>query len=390
MPQAQLVWCALLCGCLGPIPRDRPAHAAEPIRLNQIQVVGTHNSYHIAPTVNVLRLAGPRGPEMGKGLDYGHRPLIEQFTRLGIRQVELDLFADPDGGRYAKPAARQILARMGRDPGPDPDERGQLRVPGPKIFHIQDIDYRSTVATFDAALRQIRTWSAAHPRHVPILVQIELKEEPVLGLPTRPARFGASGLDAIDREIRAVFPDQTLLTPDDVRGDAATLPAALQTRGWPVLDDVRGRVLFGLDVDGPTRDLYLADHPALAGRTMFVPVAADHPAAAWMIVNDPVKDFAAIQTLVRAGFLVRTRADAETLQARQNDPTQRDQALASGAQFISTDFPEPRLEFSTYQVRLPDGVVARPNPLIGPQLTPGTDLENLESAGPSTEQVPTR
>ena len=374
--RARLVWCALVCGLGGSLPPTRPARAAEPIRLNQIQVVGTHNSYHIAPTENVLRLAGPRGPEMGKGLDYGHRPLAEQFERLGVRQVELDLFADPVGGRYAKPAARQILARMGRDPGPDPDEGGRLREPGPKIFHIQDIDYRSTVATFSAALRQIRAWSAAHPRHVPILVQVELKEDPVLGLPTRPARFGASGLDAIDREIRAAFPDPTLLTPDDVRGDASTLPAALHARGWPPLDDVRGRVLFGLDVDGPTRDLYLADHPALAGRAMFVSVADDHPAAAWMIVNDPVKDFAEIERLVRAGFLVRTRADADTLQARRNDTTQRDKAFASGAQFISTDFPEPRPEFSAYQVRLPDQFVARSNPLIGPKLTPDVDLES--------------
>ena len=383
LPRSGLVWFALILGLNRPASVLSRAVGSEPIRLNQMQVIGTHNSYHLAPAPGVLAIVGPRGPEIGKGLDYGHRPLVEQFDRLGIRQIELDLFADPVGGRYAKPVARSLLKRLGRDPGPDPDEGGRLRSPGPKILHIQDMDYRSTVATFHEALHQIRTWSAAHPGHVPILVQIELKENPVLGLPTRPAKFGPAGLDAVDREIRTAFPGRALLTPDDLRGDAATLPEAIQTRGWPLLDDVRGRVLFALDVEPATRDLYLRDHPALRGRPMFVAVAAGHPAAAWMIVNDPIKGFDEIQSLVRAGYLVRTRADAETIQARRNDPLQRDKALASGAQFVSTDFPEPRPEFSPYHVRLPGRVVARPNPVIGPSVPPATDLEPADNASPS-------
>ena len=221
-------WFLGLAGSLAPF---HSVQAGEPIRLNQIQVVGTHNSYHIAPAPSVFGLVGPRGPEMGKGLDYRHRPLVEQFNQLGIRQVELDLFADPQGGRYAKPAARSLLERIGRDPGPDPNEGGELSRPGPKIFHIQDIDFQSTVATFTEALQQIRHWSASHPDHVPILVQFELKETPVLGLPTRPAKFGLSGLDAIDREIRAVFPASGLLTPDDVRATSPPCPRRSRAGG---------------------------------------------------------------------------------------------------------------------------------------------------------------
>ena len=84
-----------------------------------------------------------------------------------------------------------------------------------------------------------------------------------------------------------------------------------------------------------------------------------------------------------ARYLVRTRADAETLQARHNDPLQREKALASGAQFVSTDFPEPRPEFSAYRVRLPNGIVARPNPLVGPPLPPNTDLEAVDAGSPA-------
>ena len=100
---------------------------------------------------------------------------------------------------------------------------------------------------------------------------------------------------------------------------------------------------------------------------MFASVGPEHPAAAWMKINDPVADFDRIQRMVRDGFLVRTRADADTKEARSNDTFRRDKALASGAQFVSTDYPEPRPDFSGYRAHLPGGVVARTNPLIGPR-----------------------
>src|SRR5689334_7812731 len=55
------------------------AAAGEP-RLNQVQVIGTHNSYHIAPASAVLELIGSTGRRRAEGLDYTHRPLAEQFS----------------------------------------------------------------------------------------------------------------------------------------------------------------------------------------------------------------------------------------------------------------------------------------------------------------------
>ena len=102
----------------------------------------------------------------------------------------------------------------------------------------------------------------------------------------------------------------------------------------------------------------------------------EHPAAAWFKINDPIRDFDRIQALARRGFLIRTRADAETRQARANDVAQRDRALASGAQFISTDYPESVRELSPYEVRLPGGAVARLNPVSAAGGTPTIDLES--------------
>jgi hypothetical protein len=346
-----------------------PAAAAEPLRLNQVQVIGTHNSYHIAPAPAVMQLIASAGKGRAEGLEYTHRPLPEQFETLGIRQVELDVFADPVGGLFAAPAAYKLLKSQGKDPGPDPNAGGELTRPGLKVLHVQDVDFRSTVPTFAAGLAQIRDWSKAHPTHVPILVLVELKDEANALLRTKPVKFDAEQLDGVDAAIRAAFAPGHLLTPDDVRGPGASLREAVTGRGWPTLDAARGKVMFALDNEGLIRYLYLKGHPGLKGRAMFAAVAEDDPAAAWFKVNEAVKDFDRTQRLVKAGFLVRTRADVDTAEARANDPTRRDKALASGAHFISTDYPEPRAGWSPYCVKLPGGAVARVNPVNGMGLT---------------------
>jgi hypothetical protein len=84
---------------------------------------------------------------------------------------------------------------------------------------------------------------------------------------------------------------------------------------------------------------------------------------------------------VKRGFLVRTRADTDTIDARKNSTTRRDKALASGAQFVSTDFPVARDDFSPYRVALPGDVAARPNPVTRPN-EPIRDLEAVPAQNP--------
>ncbi|WP_165231503.1 phosphatidylinositol-specific phospholipase C1-like protein [Aquisphaera insulae] len=342
------------------------ASAQDGLRWNQIQVIGSHNSYHIAPADGVRSLIAATGEKHAQGLDYTHPPLAQQFSERGIRQVELDLFHDPEGGRYARPRAREILRLKGTDAGPDPDARGELGRPGLKIFHVPDIDFRSTAPTLTGALKQVREWSDAHPRHVPLFILLELKGSSDSPLLSRPLPFDRKALEGMEAEILSVLDRSKILTPADVRGDAATLAEAVRKRGWPLLGAVRGRIVLALDNEDAVRDDYLAMHPRLDGQLLFVSVPEDHPQAAWFKINDVIADFDRIRNLVAAGFLVRTRADIDTREARSNDPTRRDRALASGAQFVSTDYPvaDPRL--SSYCVQLPGRVAARPNPVSAP------------------------
>ena len=345
------------------------------VSLNQVQVIGTHNSYHIQPDPVLIDLY-LLFDETAIQLEYTHRPLDEQFEHLGIRQIELDVYADPEGGLYAAPFAFQLLQNdfTARIP--------ELEAPGIKVLHAQELDFDTTCQFLVECLAVVKAWSDASPGHLPIMILIEAKDDLVddpldLGF-TVPIEFGPAEFDDLDAEIRSVFPPEQIITPDDVRGDAPTLEEAVQTRGWPTLSEARGRILFALDNGGAKREAYLEGHPSLMGRVLFTNSTPGQADAAFVKVNEPRADPDRIPGLVRDGYIVRTRADADTLDARANDTERRDAALASGAQYVSTDYPDPDLAFSEYQVMLPDGAPGRCNPVNAPPGCRSFALERLD------------
>src|SRR5437764_14998420 len=118
-----------------------------------------------------------------------------------------------------------------------------------------------------------------------------------------------------------------IITPDDVRGSHATLEEAIHDGGWPTLGASRGKVLFTLDNEDAIRDAYIAGHPALKGRILFTSSPRGTAEAAFLKLNDAVKDEATIRQAVLDGYIVRTRSDADTVEARSGDVTARDAAL---------------------------------------------------------------
>ncbi len=339
----------------------------EPILMNQVQYLGTHNSYHIQLRADLFEILLAFIPDIAPTLEYTHVPLTEQFQEQGIRQIELDVFYDPEGGHYSE---HQALTLFDEDPASGIPE---LDVPGYKVLHVQEIDYETTCFTLVSCLEELKLWSDANPNHLPIMVLIEAKDEEIadplsLGFAV-PLPIDTAALDALDAEIRTVFSSAQLIVPDDVRADAPTLESAVLDGGWPALSDARGKIMFGLDNGGEIKASYIAGHSSLAGRVMFTDSDPGTPEAAFMKQNNPLAEPGKIEELVNMGYLVRTRADADTVQARTNDTTQREAALASGAHFISTDYPVPNLEFSDYQVSIPGGGIARCNPVNGGDCT---------------------
>ncbi len=353
------------------------SYADRCVALNQVQVLGTHNSYHIQPIPELFEILTLFDPAF-LAWEFTHLPLEEQFEGQGIRQIELDVFADPEGGLYAE---RRGLLIIGQDPAsglPELDE------PGLKVLHVQDVDFETTCTTLIRCLENVKRWSDAHPGHLPLMVLVEVKDEAIidplqLGF-TVPLPFGAEELDDLDDEIRRVFPAEQLITPDDVRVSGRTLEESVLENGWPRLGRARGRVLFALDNGGQARLDYIGNNPSLDGRVLFTNGVPGEPDAAFVKRNDPIGSFDDIQELVRTGYIVRTRADADTFEARLGDTTRRDAAIASGAQYVSTDYPVADPDFGTgYQVEIPGGMPGRCNPL---NAAPACRTEALERLSP--------
>jgi hypothetical protein len=238
-----------------------------------------------------------------------------------------------------------------------------------------------------ACLRGVRAWSNAHPGHVPLAVLLELKDTPLPPeIPaTVPVPWTSAQMDGLDTEIRSVFLRGRIVAPDDVRDGRATLEAAVLRGRWPTLAAARGKVLFLLDNGEPYRSQYLAGHASLRGRVAFTNSTPGQPDAAFIKANDPTgANVELIRDLVRRGYVVRTRADADTREARADDPTRRRLALASGAQWVSTDYPAPGIAArfgSRYRVRVPGPGAARCNPVNAPRGCAAKHLERVGSRG---------
>jgi hypothetical protein len=374
LPTSALLGAVLIAGAAAwtvPGPGHGRGGPRIPVRMNEIQVLASHNSYHVQPEPALqAALTGTLG-EAAQGFEYTHRPLAEELD-AGVRQIELDVFVDdPAGGRFADPVLVPLLGLAPPDPA--------LAGPGLKVLHVHEVDYRSTCATFVICLTQVRSWSDAHPGHLPITIQIEAKDDVIpdpleLGF-VQPLPWSGPDFAALQHEVDAVFPAERVLTPAEVRGRSDTLADAVRAGRWPRLDQARGQVLFMLDDKGGKRDAYRAQIPDLADRRIFVDVPETDPDAAMMVVNDPISQGDRIQDLVAAGFIVRTRADADTVQARSGDTTMRDAAFASGAQFVSTDYVFPDVQFGTgYVADLPGDGAARCNPVSAPRRCVRADL----------------
>lgn len=318
---------ALLAAISASLLNSPAGHAADPLaselRLNQLQVIGTHNSYHTREKpINLGR---------AREWNYTHAPLDVQLNR-GIRSFELDVHWR--GGEFL-------------------------------VFHVPIVDEGTNCRTLSDALATVRKWSEAHPRHIPISFLFELKREGA-GLDKRIKQVDGSGLDELDSLLKAGSGESNILTPDDVRGDFETLREAITTRGWPKVDDCRGKVFFILHDEGQQREDYTAGHPSLRGRVMFVRSNESRDDGATLVMDSP--NDPEIPRLAKAGYYIRTRADSSLHTAAPGQPARRDKALASGAHIISTDFPagQPAAE-TGYVVKFPDGSAARINPISGPE-----------------------
>jgi len=307
------------------------------MKLNHIQVLGSHNSYKKAIQPELLQQCMKEDPETFTTLDYFHLDIESQLD-LGLRNLEIDVLHDPQGGRYKHPVGNQLLAQFGAAPIPF-DEDNEMSAPGFKVLHIQDLDFQTSCYTLQSCLAQIKSWSNKHPNHIPIVITLNAKTDSInrAGF-TEPLPFTSAVFDALDLELIQGLGKENIIMPNDVRADYQTLNEAVLAHNWPNLENAKGKFLLALDEIGRKQEQYIKDHPSLDNRVMFVNAPAGTPESAFLVLNEPKELQSEIKQRVKEGYLVRTRADANTLEARQGDLSRFEAAIRSGAHFISTDY----------------------------------------------------
>jgi hypothetical protein len=367
------------------------------LKINEIQVLGTHNSYTQPVDPKVLSAGSatfskifgsfeqnmtaeekatfeefhPNGMSLEEGGQYQH-PLFPEQLDAGMRSLEIDVYYDPEGDRFSDPAAYRFMKQKGiTDLAPFSSEG--LDEPGYKVLHIPDFDFRTHYPTLKKALLALKAWSDKNPQHIPIYILLEAKDSAIPLFPdaTTVLKLDDEAFDALDAEVVSVLGRDKIITPDDVRGDHATLREAVTSKQWPTVNESRGKFIFLLlpgsgGAVASQKSPYVAHHPSLRGRVMFAQSSPDSEHAAFLLLDNAIVRQEEIQRYVQQGYLVRARADIETYEAKVNDPTRADAAFSSGAQVVSTDFYQPGNAYGTdYYVQMPGGSVARCNPVNG-------------------------
>src|SRR6202007_1125715 len=99
-------------------------------------------------------------------LDYYHEPFEDQLDLYKLRSFEIDIYADPQGGRFYNRQGNVLIGK------PTASGIPELQQPGFKVLHIPDIDFQTHFYTLKSALQFFKSWSDNHPNHIPIFILI--------------------------------------------------------------------------------------------------------------------------------------------------------------------------------------------------------------------------
>jgi hypothetical protein len=341
----------LLLACCFPVF----AQTDDNLKINKTQVIGSHNSYKQAIDPLLFKAFTQKDSAAASSLDYEHIPITAQLD-LGLRNLEIDVYPDEKGGKYANPKGLEMVA--GQKPY---DPQGKMKQPGFKVLHVPDLDFRTHYFTLIDCLQGLKAWSDAHPDHTPVYITLEVKGK--IATDGKTEGITAKDFDNLDEILLEHLGEKHILTPDQVRGKFESLESAVLHDNWPTLKEAKGKFVFVLDDSGSKRDMYIAGHPSLRGRTMFANALPGAPEAAFLIRNNAKTS--EIPDLVKKGYLIRTRADSDTREARRNDKTTFETACQSGAQIITTDYYQKSTHFnSDYSVSFEGSTYFRKNPLF--------------------------
>ena len=299
------------------------------VKINEIAVIGTHNSYQMIPTPQkyiyekfmMFISSGKKGTKLNFEMD----PYTVQLE-YGIRNLEIDIETV--------------------------DKDGEISF---IVTHSPISDNTSSAYDFAKGLSEIALWSDNNPNHLPVYLLIEPKGEvPSIN---NMKDFSAEYAKKLDEIIRDSLGDR-LLTPKQTIGKYRSFEEMRTADAWPSLKDAAGKIIVLLHPCDVT-DEYISSDTSLASQAMFPMLRfedIDKPYASFILDNDP--DAATENnkiTIEEKKLMVRTRADSYPSFSQER----YEYADKCGSHIITTDYP-PRdvrptdhiYDFGGYTIKL--------------------------------------
>lgn len=281
------------------------------IKLNEIAILGTHNSYQTLATSETRFLMGIIDAITLKKLglntfDFEMDTLTEQLE-MGVRNVEIDI---------------ETL---------DKDNRIEF-----KVTHNSLIDNASSAYDFKKALKEIKMWSDNNPNHIPVIIIVEPKSFviEINGMKKFSLEYA--------KELEKIVADtlgESLLTPADMLRDYESFKEMREKDDWISLKEAQGKILVLLH-DCDVTESYIALDETIRTQKMFPMLRYDdrnESYTSFILENDPWNaDSRKSESLDKYNLIIRTRADKyPNYSAERYEVTEN-----CGSQIITTDFPE--------------------------------------------------
>ncbi len=289
---------------------DLDAELEAGLKFNEMSFIATHNSYQTTAIDETKKLYTSLsdltfGIYNAEKIEFESETLTDQLN-CGLRSFELD------------------IETFDRD--------GDISF---TCMHSPYFEMSTSCYDFSLALKEIALWSDNNPDHLPITIIIEPKKT---FLPLKDMKyFSLDYALALDDVLREGLGEK-LFTPADMLRDYESFGEMRAADDWCKVRDMLGKVVVLLHDCGVTED-YIAVDSSVKTQAMFPMLReedVDRDCTSFILCNVPgelleIKN----DVMGEKKIMVRTRSDkfGEITDKRRED------AFASGANIISTDYP---------------------------------------------------
>lgn len=289
---------------------DLAAELEAGIKFNELSFLGTHNSYQTSAIEETKKLYdslstltfGIYNPD---AIEFESETLTDQLN-CGLRSFEMD------------------IETFERD--------GEISF---TCMHSPYFEMSTSCYDFSLALKEISMWSDNNPNHLPLTIIIEPKKT---FLPLENMKF--FNIDyalALDETLKVNLGEK-LFTPADMLRDYESFGEMRAADDWCKVKDMLGKVVVLLH-EGEVTEEYIAVDSSVKSQAMFPMLREkdiDRDCASFILSNKPEELLEISEDVIgEKKIMVRTRAD----KFGQITDERRENAFASGANIISTDYP---------------------------------------------------